>query len=97
MSDYLKIRGNKEKCDWDNWESEEAELACREFIDCQGCGAWEKDVKEFYERLITRLIKDLKEVKQATHVREFLKQFDDELIFDLACYLILLKIKEGGV
>jgi len=37
-----EIRTNKKRCDWQNWKNDYSLLACLDFDDCKGCGAFKE-------------------------------------------------------
>jgi len=39
-----KTRKGKKVCDWKDWKSDYDSLACLDFDDCKGCGAFESEV-----------------------------------------------------
>ena len=84
-----KIRGNKKKCDWDRWSNDDHMMACMMFSDCIGCGAY-KSVEEEMKDIMAELSKEHKESDK--HIRDFLEQYDEGLIFDLLVYLLQEKL-----
>ena len=85
-----KIRKNKTRCDWGAWETEEHALACLNYEDCKGCGAWEP-TKKTIKRTIEELIKEIQKGKNTIAV---LDQYDEGLIFDIAWILLEEKARE---